>query len=72
MITRSLSVPGMHCDHCRSSIEGALRPLPGVREATVDLAARTVTVAYDEQQVDERSIVTAIEDQGYDVEAQGA
>ena len=69
MSTMSISVPGIHCDHCKHSIEGALAPLPGVRSARVDVDARTVTVEVDEGRVDRAQLVVAIEEQGYDVPA---
>jgi copper chaperone len=67
MSTVTISVPGIHCDHCKHSIEGALVPLPGVRSALVDIDARTVTVEVDGERVDRAQLVAAIEDQGYDV-----
>jgi len=69
MRTMTISVPEIHCDHCKHSIEGALAPLPGVSAARVDVDARTVTVELDEAQLDRARIVAAIEDQGYDVPA---
>ncbi len=69
MTTMTISVPEIHCDHCKHSIEGALAPLPGVSAARVDVDARTVTVELDEAQLDRARIVAAIEDQGYDVPA---
>jgi copper chaperone len=65
----TISVPGIHCKHCKHSIEGALQPLPGVDAARVDIGTRTVTVEIEEAQVDRARIVAAIEDQGYDVPA---
>ena len=62
-----ISVPQIHCDHCKNSIEGALNPLPGVDLATVDVGAATVTVEYDQSAISRDDIVTAIQDQGYDV-----
>ena len=41
MTTTTISVPEIHCDHCRTSSEGALTSLPGVRAARVDVAAKT-------------------------------
>jgi copper chaperone len=67
MIT--ISVPGIHCEHCRHSIEGALAPMAGVRSARVDIDARTVTVEVDQARVDRAQLVAAIEEQGYDVPA---
>lgn len=62
-----LSVPEVHCGHCVSSIEGAVKGLDGVRDVKVDLALRNVSVKFDEAQVEKRDIVTVIEAAGYDV-----
>jgi copper chaperone len=70
MVTETLSVPEIHCDHCKSSIEGALGSIGGVEGVSVDIAARTVTVAYDDASVDRGDLVEAIEQQGYEVPAQ--
>ncbi|OYU39057.1 MAG: heavy metal transport/detoxification protein [Pseudorhodobacter sp. PARRP1] len=40
-----LSVPDMSCGHCKASVTDALSALPAVRDVTVDLTAREVTVA---------------------------
>jgi copper chaperone len=69
MTTITISVPEIHCGHCKSSIEGALVPLPGVASARVDIPARTVTVEVDETVTDRARLVAAIEGQGYDVPA---
>lgn len=67
MPTHTIPVPEVHCGHCVSSIEGALNPMTGVTEASVDLESRTVTVTFDDTAVSLDAIVSAIEDQGYDV-----
>lgn len=67
MTTDTIAVPEIHCDHCRSSIEGALAPVDGVTRAQVDIDARQVTVDYDEAVIDRGALITVIEDQGYDV-----
>ena len=64
--TTVLNVPEVHCDHCISSIEGALEPMDGVNDAEVDLEATTVTVEHDDW-VTRDQLVTAIEGQGYEV-----
>jgi copper chaperone len=69
MTTMTISVPEIHCDHCKLSIEGALVPLPGVAAARVDMDARTVTIEVDETVTDRGRLVAAIEEQGYDVPA---
>jgi copper chaperone len=65
--TEKIVVPEIHCDHCKDSIEGALRPLAGVESAVVDVPTTTVTVAYDPGMVTQDSLVQAIEEQGYEV-----
>jgi len=69
VVTETISVPEIHCDHCKTSIEGALAPVGGVRQAAVDVATRTVTVTYDETSVDRAGLVKVIEEQGYEVPA---
>ncbi len=69
MTTTTISVPEIHCEHCKHSIEGALTILPGVRAARVDVDASDVTVEFDEASVDQARIVAAIEEQGYEVPA---
>jgi copper chaperone len=69
MTQMTISVPEIHCNHCKMSIEGAVTSLRGVRTAIVDVDTRTVDVAFDEPASFD-AIKDAIEDQGYDVPAQ--
>lgn len=39
-----ISIEGMSCGHCTSSVEKALKALPGVGAVSVDLAAKAATV----------------------------
>jgi copper chaperone len=63
--TRSYSVPGVHCDHCRAAIERELTHVPGVASVTVDLDAKTVSVTGE--QLGDAAIRAAIDEAGYDV-----
>jgi copper chaperone len=69
MTDTTLSVPEIHCGHCKSSIEGAVSALAGVASATVDIESATVAVTYGDPASLE-GIVAAIEEQGYEVPAQ--
>ena len=69
MTETTLSVPEIHCGHCKMSIEGAVGELDGVASAEVDVDARTVSVAFDAP-ASLDGIIGAIEDQGYEVPAQ--
>jgi len=65
---KTIRVHGMSCNHCKASVEGALRCLPGVTSAAVDLAAGEAHVTYDEGKLDEARLRKAIEDVGFDPE----
>ncbi|MFW6320568.1 MAG: heavy-metal-associated domain-containing protein [Halohasta sp.] len=61
-----LSVSGMSCTGCESTVETAVSELSGVQGVDADHEAGTVTVEGD---VDEGAVAQAIEDSGYEVEA---
>ncbi|MBT8166600.1 MAG: heavy-metal-associated domain-containing protein [Acidimicrobiia bacterium] len=67
METKTLSVPDISCDHCKMSIEGATSVLAGVTDASVDIPGKTVTISYETDAVGLDEIVSAIEEQGYEV-----
>lgn len=69
METTTIVVPEVHCQHCVSSIEGALVPMDGVSSASVDLDDTSVTVTWDPARASRDDLVRTIEDQGYDVPA---
>lgn len=62
-----LSVPEIHCDHCKSSIESAVGEIPGVAGVAVTVGERSVAVDYDGEERTYTGIVQAIQDQGYSV-----
>jgi copper chaperone CopZ len=64
MTTRTYSVLGISCGHCKAAIEGELAPLDGVESALVDIDAKTVTVIGEITEVDVRS---AVDEAGYEV-----
>lgn len=67
----TLTVEGMTCDHCASTIDDAVRRVPGVVEAATDhLAGKSRIVA--EANVDAPTLVGAIRGKGFHVAAQQA
>lgn len=67
MIDATFSVPEVHCDHCKSSIEGAVAAVVGVESVEVRIEDRAVDVSWDESTVADDVIIEAIEEQGYQV-----
>lgn len=63
----TLKVDGMSCGHCEKAVKGALGNVKGVEDVQVDLAAKTVKVEYDEENITIPQLAEVIEDQGYDV-----
>jgi copper chaperone CopZ len=66
MTTRTYSVPGISCGHCKSAIEGELAPLEGVESAVVDIETKTVTVVGE---ITEADVRVAVDEAGYEVAA---
>ncbi len=62
-----LNVKGMTCAHCKSSVEGALKALPGVNSVMVDLDTGDVTVNVQQSKVDEARMKAAVEAIGFEV-----
>ena len=67
MTAKTLSVPGISCDHCKMSIEQAVGGLSGVDAVAVDIEARTVELSFNEEALGLDQIIDAIEEVGYEV-----
>jgi copper chaperone len=65
--TTTLMVPEVHCDHCKSSLEGAVGDLSGVDRVEVSVPDATLDVSFNEDTVDLDTIKKTIEGQGYAV-----
>ncbi|RJL07372.1 copper-translocating P-type ATPase [Paracoccus aestuarii] len=62
----SLPIEGMSCASCVGRVEKALKSVPGVKDASVNLATEKAEVSF-EAPTDRRALVAAIEDAGYSV-----
>src|SRR5438105_12164409 len=62
---RDLVVTGMTCASCVASVEDALRGVPGVRSADVNLATERARVDLDPARADVAALVRAVERAGY-------
>lgn len=63
----TLQVPEVHCDHCKTSLEGAVGALGGVENVEVTVADATLDVTFDDTAVELDTIKRKIEEQGYAV-----
>ena len=64
----SLKITGMSCAACVSKVEKALRALPGVADAVVNLATESAKVAYYPGTIDKVDMKRAVEALGYTAE----
>ncbi len=58
-------VENMKCQGCVSNIRQAVTALIGVQSFSADLPEKLVTVNFDEKEIDEKQILTAIQVAGY-------
>jgi Cu+-exporting ATPase len=65
-LTLDLGVGGMTCASCVSRVEKALKKVPGVREATVNLATESARVVYAPSAQMDAQIRRAVRNAGYD------
>ena len=67
--TLTLTVSGMNCASCVGRIERAIKSVPGVAAASVNLAAERAEVAFAEKP-DPEAVVEAVRQAGYAVEVE--
>jgi len=65
-MSTTITVEGMTCGHCEQTVEDALEDVSGVTGATADRDAAQATV---EGATDVSSLVEAVEEAGYTVQA---
>ena len=63
----TLSVPDVSCEHCVKTVSGTLGQQPSVQNVNVDLDQKTVSFAYDPDQVSLDTLEAALDDAGYTV-----
>jgi copper chaperone len=66
MDTKTYSVPGMHCGHCKAAVSRELEAVTGVERVDVDLETKLVTVRG--ATLDDAALIAAIDEAGYDAE----
>ncbi len=68
MENQVLKVMGLSCDHCVQTITKAVEGINGIARVQVDLEKKQVTVGYEENQTDLKTISAKIVEAGFEVE----
>ncbi len=67
--TTNLIVPKMDCGSCAVVVKRAMAKTAGVKNTTIDVDKRLVTVVYDDSQVIVAQLQQVIEKSGFEVKA---
>jgi copper chaperone len=66
-MSTQLNISGMTCGHCVAAVSKALKSVPGVQDAQVELSSGTATV---EGQADVQALIAAVVEEGYSAHVQ--
>lgn len=53
MMEKTMQINGMMCSHCKMTVEKALKAVPGVENAEVDLAAKRAKITLNADVADD-------------------
>ena len=62
--TRTYTVPGMHCGHCKAAVTEEVSSVRGVQSVDVDLDTKLVVV--HGESLDDTALRAAIDEAGYE------
>lgn len=71
MANVKLKVTGMHCGHCQTKVEHALKGIAGVYGAVVDLQDGEAEIDFNDDAVTTDQLVTAVSQAGYTAKLAG-
>jgi copper chaperone CopZ len=64
-VKAEFNIEGMHCDSCAANIKETLEETAGVQDVDVTFKRKTAIVDFDEETVQQSTIVKKIQDLGY-------
>ena len=64
-------IKGMHCESCAADIKETLEETAGVKVADVTFKRKTAIVDFDEQTVQQSTLIKKIQDLGYKASISG-
>ncbi len=71
MAKTTLKIQGMTCNHCVMRVTKALKAVPGVQDAQVNMQKAEAVVTYDESKAGTDKFSTAVAEAGYKVVPSG-
>ena len=63
---KTITIEGMHCNHCKMAVEKVLKKIHGVEFAEVDLEKKIAVIEYEED-IENETIKSIIEEEGFEV-----
>lgn len=66
--TETFKISGWHCEGCAGRTADAVKHLQGVKDATADVAGKTLTVVYDDTKAKSADIESTITSLHYKVQ----
>ncbi|HEY6010692.1 MAG TPA: copper ion binding protein [Nitrospirota bacterium] len=67
MTKSTFKIQGMTCNHCVMRVAKALKAVPGVQDAQVDLQKGEALVSYDDSKVTKEKLSFAVVEAGYKI-----
>jgi len=67
MATTTMKIQGMTCNHCVMRVAKALKAVPGVQDAKVELQKAEAVVSFDDTKVSPEKLSVAVVEAGYKV-----
>lgn len=62
----TLSVEGMHCNHCKAKVENTLKAVKGVKKAEANLETASAEITYVTSKVSPEDLAKAVSNAGFD------
>lgn len=67
-LNTTISVEGMHCNHCKAKVENALKNVKGVKKFEVSLENASAEIVYAEGKTTPDEIASAVTNAGFPAE----
>ena len=69
MTTITVTAPDISCGNCVAHIEKDISALDGVQSVKAEVDSKLVTITFDEAELSQEQIATAMDEAGYPIES---